>query len=127
MPSGLHWDQDTMSAKLAAAAAKVPAKYGRALNLVGEDWMSKMKPRTPVKFGNLRSSGHVSDTEVDGNTLSVDLDFGGPAASYAIYVHEDLDAQHTVGQAKFVESVVMEEGPSMMKQVASFVQLGDLF
>lgn len=116
-----------MSAKLAAAAAQAPLKYGRGLYLVAEDWMSKIKPRTPVEFGNLRASEHVSEVEIDGNVMAVNLDAGGPSASYAIIVHEDLDNNHPVGQAKFIESVVMEEGPFMMQQVASFVQLGDLF
>src|SRR5688500_1355570 len=104
MSSGLHWDQDTMSPRLVDIAKRYPAKLQRGLVLVGEDWMSKMKPLTPVQFGNLRASGHVSDVEVSGNTYAINLDFGGPSASYAIYVHEDLDAQHPVGQAKFVET-----------------------
>lgn len=48
---------------------------------------------------------------------------GGPSAPYAIYVHEDLEAFHKVGQAKYIESVLMESRPFMAARVAKRIDL----
>jgi hypothetical protein len=48
---------------------------------------------------------------------------GGPAAPYAIYVHEDLEAIHPVGQAKFIESVLLESRPFMAARIAKRIDL----
>lgn len=77
--------------------------------------MTEAKQRTPVKTGNLRASGIVLGPDEDG---TVTLQFGGPAAPYAVYVHENLDAFHKVGQAKFLESVVLESAPNMAERLA---------
>lgn len=70
----------------------------------------------PVDTGALRASGHVQLPEIIGDSVKVELGFGGPAGSgnhggetnvedvgYAIYVHEDPDAYHPVGQWKYLE------------------------
>ena len=74
----------------------------------GERIMVVAKLRTPVRHGVLRSTGHVEIPVVAGNTIETTLGFGGPAAGYAIYVHENLTARHRVGQAKFLESAFNE-------------------
>ena len=51
------------------------------------------------------------------------MGFGGPAAGYAIYVHEDLGAFHPVGDAKFMESVLNESRPFLAKRIAARVDL----
>jgi hypothetical protein len=48
---------------------------------------------------------------------------GGPSAPYAIFVHEDLDAKHKVGQAKFLESWLLESRPNMTARVARRVKI----
>lgn len=81
---------------------------GAALYEKGETTMTEAKRRTPVDTGNLRNSGHVQPPETKGETVTVTLAFGGAAASYAIFVHENLTAHHPVGQSKFLESAVLE-------------------
>ena len=73
----------------------------------GQIELTEMKRRTPVEFGALRDSGLFTH-EWKGKTLVLTWTFGGASATYAIYVHEDLEAFHEVGQAKFVESVTNE-------------------
>ena len=81
--------------------------------------MTEMKKRTPVDTGALRSSGHIANPRRNGSEeFAVDIAFGGPAAPYAPIVHEDLDAFHKVGQAKYVESVVLESIPHMPGRIA---------
>lgn len=43
-----------------------------------------------------------------GNGDPVNPKTGKPASYYAVYVHEDLQAQHPVGKAKFLEDPVRE-------------------
>src|SRR3990167_4442938 len=93
----------------------------RALRSVGEVWMTEAKKRTPVDTGTLRSSGHVQGPTVRGNEITVRLVFGGPAASYAATVHENLTARHTTGQAKYLESVVTERKANLSRELADYM------
>jgi len=71
-----------------------------------------------VDLGPLRASGHVRMKRA-GRRVTAELGFGGAAAAYAVYVHEDLDAHHPVGQAKFLESTLTESAPHMPARVAA--------
>lgn len=62
-----------------------------------------LNPRWTGHSGFLRDSAFVREVEWDGTRLSVLIGFG---AEYAVYVHEDLTAHHTNGQAKFLETAV---------------------
>lgn len=97
--------------RLQAVVAKLAQKKkdgARAMYTVGEVWMTEAKRRTPVRWGFLRGSGHVTQPREIGQYIEVRLVFGGPSAPYAGIVHENLTAYHHVGQAKFLESVVVE-------------------
>ena len=58
---------------------------------------------------------------MQGKEISVRLVFGGPAARYAAFVHENIKAHHDVGQSKYLESVVLERRHQLTKEVAAFV------
>lgn len=73
-----------------------------ALNAAGETISGRAKELTPVEFGRLRSS---LTYEIEGSS-SVAI---GTNVEYAIYVHENLNAAHPVGQAKFLETAAREE------------------
>lgn len=62
-----------------------------------------LNPRWTGHTGFLRDSAFVMEVEWDGVRLTVTIGFG---AEYAVYVHEDLTAQHTNGQAKYLETAV---------------------
>jgi len=78
---------------------------------------------TPVLTGALRASHETKRPRTDGGSLVVDIVVGGPAAPYALYVHENLDAHHKVGQAKFLESAVLAYQPEFATNVGK--RLGD--
>ena len=48
----------------------------------------------------------------------------GYSAFYAIFVHEDPDAQHTVGEFKFLESAVKENIPKAVKILTRIAKQG---
>lgn len=57
--------------------------------------------QVPVDLGNLKASSY---TKMIG-PLIVQV---GYTAEYALHVHEDLEANHTVGNAKFLENAEKE-------------------
>lgn len=103
--------------------------------------MTTSKRQVPVDTGALRSTGHVRLAQIKGEVVSVELGYGGPAGSgdptgggrnytsnqtgrvvasgekvgYGYYVHEDLEAQHTVGKAKFLEEPLTEATGKIQK------------
>lgn len=90
----------------------------RALFREGEEIMRKSKRITPVDTGNLRATGHVRLPERIGGTIVVRLGFGGPAAPYAVYVHEGTHLHFTVGQAKYLQDPVKQARRGFTKRIA---------
>lgn len=105
--------------QLAAAMVSAPAGLGTGLYREAEAIMTISKSNyVPVATGALRESGFVHAVEtpagvsvVGGETVvgfntHVTMGYGGPAAPYALIVHEDLTKRHTVGQAKYLETPI---------------------
>lgn len=82
---------------------------GVAATHEAEREMTISKRHVPVDTGDLRATGHVEPAQVQGNEVTASMGYGGPAVDYAIYVHEDLEKQHKVGQAKFLEGPARDE------------------
>lgn len=111
-----------MANNLRGLARKVEAAAERAVFKFANIEMTEMKRRTPVDTGTLRDSGKVDEPIRRGNELSVTLGFGGAAEEYALDVHEDLEAFHRVGQAKFASSVLNESEPHFESRVGADVR-----
>jgi hypothetical protein len=79
--------------------------------------------RTPVDTGALRDSHQTSLPKWQGQNLEVTIQVGGPAAGYAVIVHEDMEAVHKVGEAKFLERTIQESEPHMLERIAKRMQL----
>jgi len=112
-----------MRRKLQRLADRFPDEVGRALYIETEIESKEVKRRTPVDKGALRASVHVVGPTREGRTIYTFIVAGGPAAPYALFVHEDLAAFHKVGQAKYIESVIMESRPFMGRRVAARIEL----
>lgn len=114
---------DVLVRSLSALPSAIHAAAGRALREEGERIMTNAKQRTPVATGALRASGHVTGPDAD---TSVHLIFGGPAADYAVYVHERLGVHHPNGEAKFLEHAVLEAerdlGARLATRIAGLVK-----
>lgn len=121
--------KDTMTRRLKALASKFPDRVGAALYQEAQVEATEMKRRTPVDTtehaphpGNLRASIHVEEPERHGRSIWVTI-ATGRQAPYAIYVHENPDAIHPVGQWKFMESVINESRAFMSARLAARVHL----
>lgn len=102
-----------LARKLRSLGARILPAVAAILNQEHEQIMAVAKERTPVEFGNLKNSGFVAPPELRGSVVVSEGGFGGPAVNYAIPVHERLDVNHTVGQAKFYESAMLEAANGM--------------
>lgn len=111
-----------VSAKLRSINAQLANETERALAAEAEIEMTEAKRRTPVLTGVLRASGHVQPVLRKGDVIEASLVFGGPAAPYAVAVHENEEAFHKVGQAKFLSSVLYESAPFLASRVAARVK-----
>lgn len=86
-------------------------KKRKALNRIGVIIKADSVKLTPVDTSNLRGSAYI---DVDGSK-SV---FIGYTADYAVYVHEDLEATHEVGEAKFLEKAVKMNQKRIIDEIA---------
>lgn len=84
-----------------------------------EGIMSQSKELTPVDTGTLRDSGAVLLPRAEGTTLVQELGFGGPAASYALYVHENTTSFHKVGMAKYLEAPFRMAAKNMVERIVA--------
>jgi hypothetical protein len=115
-----------MRAKLRRLAAEFPQEVGRALYQEALIEAKESMRRTPVDTGALRASHETERPKYEGREISVTIKVGGPAAPYALIVHEDLDAYHPVGRSKFLESTIRESKPFLGQRVARRVDLNRL-
>ena len=78
--------------------------------------------QVPIDTGALRASGIVTKPYVTGTTAEVQISYGGAAAPYAVIVHEDLEVNHPVGKAKYLEDPLSQAIPNITKNVANSVE-----
>ena len=83
-----------------------------------EEIMTLAKERTPVDTGFLRASGHVNPPKVTEHSIESEGAFG---AEYGVYVHENLNATHNVGEAKFYEKSALERTDNVKEAVTQSV------
>ena len=110
---------EAMARRLNQLARDIPRVVAGALYAEAHELRTVSMRRTPVDTGALRASHVVSPPTYEGRTIEVRIGVGGVAAPYAVYVHENLSANHPVGQAKFLESAVLEAIPSLARKVAA--------
>lgn len=107
---------EAMEARLTTLGERFGPAAGAALRAEAEIEMTEAKRRTPVRTGVLRNSGTVTGPDAEGTVV---MSFGGAAEAYAIEIHENLEMFHPRGgQAKFLESVVLESAPYLAQRVA---------
>lgn len=120
-----------MSRQLQRFLRRAPEDFKRAaataLYQEAEPIMTESKQQTPVDTGALRSSGHIQQPVISGDQVTVEMGYGGPAASYAEIVHEKLDVHHPVGKAKYLEDPFNEAKPGLPGRIGRRImrQVGD--
>jgi len=84
-----------------------------ALRKVGKSAMKASMKRTPVDFGDVRDS-HKLTIKVDDEQIHAEIDVTDDAAWYA---HEQLEAKHDDGSAKFLQKAIRSRKGAFQKQV----------
>lgn len=118
-----------MTKNIREVAKKFPDRVMQALRVEGEIETTEAKKRTPVYTGPtgpgkpipglLRASVHLEGPFREGTRIYAKIVAGGAAGAYAIPQHENLEFFHEVGQAKYIESVIMESRPFMAARLAA--------
>jgi hypothetical protein len=116
--------QGQMAAKLRQISRNFPDRVARAEYDELQFLVPKMQARTPVDMrsnaphpGRLRNGIHVEEPEIRRNVITT-IVATSANAPYAVYVHENPDAHHTVGQWKFMQSVLDEEAHLINARIA---------
>lgn len=104
--------------KIAARGAAAQKPLLQAVYMEAQDVLRESKRIVPVDTGALKNSGRVEKPSVSARGVSVEITYGGAAAPYALYVHEDPDAQHAAGKTyKFLEIPAMQRAPIFTRNV----------
>lgn len=110
---------------LVELARAFPQEAATALQAELEIEATESQRRTPVETGALRAS-HAVTVDGDGEDVVGRITVGGAAAPYAVYVHENLEAYHPVGQAKFLESTLTESARFLPSRLAKRIRLAGM-
>ncbi len=125
----------TMVAAIKKIAQEFPDRLEKGMMIEAQIDVTEMKRRCPVDTrpnawypyqtaphpGNLRNSIHAEFVQ-KGRTSTI-IYATGSQAPYAVFVHENPDAFHPVGEWKFMESVIKESQPFMGARIARHVHL----
>lgn len=94
-------------ARLDKFGGEVRKDMRRAMISVATRKLAVTQERVPIRTGKLKRTGRVS-VRVGAKQVMARIIYGDDKVKYAVYVHENLEARHKVGQAKYVESVIRE-------------------
>jgi hypothetical protein len=83
----------------------------------------------PVDTSALKGSGHVTLPQITPNSVEVTIAYGGPATSYAIYVHERIFApsgkkvyHKPPTRAKFLETPAKRRTKGMATRLGVYIR-----
>lgn len=106
--------------KLGASSGKVVQVAAVSLYGSCELIMTESKEvYCPIHTGALKSTGHVELPLIEGNQVTVKMGYGGPAAPYAIFVHETDKNYHFGKQWKYLETPLKEGIPKIEEKLAA--------
>lgn len=113
----LFGDKELINA-LKSGAERSPHAIAQAIYEEANVIFAKSQILVPVDTGVLRGSGGVSAPQQGPNGFFVDVFYGGPAAPYALYVHEIIENYHNPPtQAKYLEQPLMEAQAELQKNI----------
>jgi hypothetical protein len=104
--------------KLEALRDGLPSQLAAALYTEAVIIEHTSRERTPVLTGALRASHETLEPVETQDEVSCTIQVGGPAIPYAIKIHESVEMFHRVGQAKFLESAVLEAKRGLAQRIA---------
>ena len=111
--------------EIAIAGREGAIEAARALRHEGQEVLARSLDEVPVDTGALKASGRLLPQSGGviqvGNTMEVQVAFGSTAEDYAVYVHENLEANHPHGKAKYVEGPMLRQVVGISERIASRV------
>ena len=111
---------DKLKAMLESVGPEAPKVVATVLLEEANVIFNKSQILVPVDTGALRGSGGVSAATPMAGGVAVDIFYGGPAASYALFVHEIQHFYHNPPtQAKYLEQPFMERLPDIQRNMAA--------
>ena len=119
-------------AKLQAFGKNATQAMGRALYETATEVEADSKEQyVPVHLGTLRDSIHTTLPQIDGFSVSVAIVAGGPAAPYAVIVHEDTRPRNWRKPGtgpKYIEKPLMQKHGELDKDIhrSLDIQLGQI-
>jgi len=114
----LFGDKELVNA-LEAGKDDTPQAIAQAIWEEANVIFAKSQILVPVDTGVLRGSGGVSAPQMGNQGYFVDIFYGGPAAPYALYVHEIIGNYHKPPtQAKYLEEPFVQAIPEIQKNIA---------
>ena len=113
----LFGDKELVNA-LKAGKENTPRAIAQAIYEEANIIFAKSQILVPVDTGILRGSGGVSAPQMGAQGYFVDIFYGGPAAPYALFVHEIIGNYHNPPtQAKYLEQPVMEAMATIQENI----------
>lgn len=104
---------------LRVASKEAPLAVAKAIWEEANLIFARSQVLVPVDTGVLRGSGGVSAPQFGIHGSYVDIFYGGPAAPYALYVHEIIGNYHNPPtQAKYLEQPFMEALPAVQNNIS---------
>lgn len=92
---------DDVARNIRKLAAEYPAAVGASLFEEGQAIQAASQQLVPVDTGRLRASAYTNPPREGSDGPEVTVGYG---TTYALPVHERVEAYHATGQAKFLEA-----------------------
>lgn len=115
-----------MQARIRKAGLSLRNQLARAIYEEASVELKEVILRTPLLHGPLRASERLEGPLWEGDVAYVMIVAGGPAAPYAVYVHENDEAVHPIGQSHFISSVLEESAAYMGQRILKRMRLNSL-
>lgn len=111
--------KDEVLANLNKAIKEIKGRNLHGMTVAANLIKTESEKLTPVATGNLKGSHYLEDNANPDDPI-VEV---GVTAEYGVYVHENLEAQHTNGQAKFLETAIKENVDMVLKVIQNRVEV----
>jgi hypothetical protein len=109
--------------KLAVGGAKVSGHVSMAIYEEAWEIFRQSQIEVPYRHGFLAGSGRVDPPTIINNEILVQIFYGGAAAPYALWVHENRDMNFRNGRkAKYLYDPVMKRMRVFDKNIATRIE-----
>jgi hypothetical protein len=106
-PTGLRGVQRNLH----SAISGISGRTMRGVVKAAVELQRESMQQVPVDFGTLKNSCVVTSEMINGNPVAA----VAYQTEYAPYVHENMEAAHPVGNAKFLERPAMENAQRLVE------------